>query len=291
MQGLVCKGVGSFYTLLGSDGEEYVCKARGRFRKDGVSPVPGDRVEFEPGAEGMEGRITEILPRKNLLDRPAAANLDKLFIVLSATVPKPDLLLVDKLIVQCFLLSIEPVLLINKIDDKGAAESLSAFKADYKAFQTIFVSAKTGEGLEPLKDALRGCVSCFTGQSAVGKSSLLNALLSLSLPVGRLSRKTEQGRHTTRHAVLIPAFSGAVLDTPGFSLLEMQSLEPCELSTQYPEMREARLGCRFPECLHVREPDCAVKALVQDGCITPDRYARYCVLLEELKEMKKNRYN
>jgi len=289
MQGTVVKGVGSFYTILDRDGAEYVCKARGRFRKDGISPLPGDRVEFQMEKTG-EGRIAEILPRKNLLVRPAVANLDKLFIVMAATSPKPDLLLVDKLLIQCEMLGIAPFLVLNKAEEAEEA-FLRELREEYAVYPIFSVSAHTGLGMELLEAALQDSISCFAGQSAVGKSSILNRLLSLSMPTGGLSRKTDRGRHTTRHAELLPAFGGAVLDTPGFSLLDMTRLEPWDLCKYYPEMRAFELDCRFSECVHVHEPDCAVKKRLQEGKIPMGRYERYCLLVEELKEMKKNRYD
>jgi len=166
MQGTVCKGVGSFYTILTQDGLEYVCKARGRFRKDGVSPVPGDRVSFEMEETGKEGRITEIFPRKNLLIRPAVSNLDKLLIVIAATAPKPDLLLVDKLLLQSAILGVEAVILVNKAEEDE--ETIALLREEYSAYRFLPVSAHTGMGLEDLKEVLKDSICCFAGQSAVG---------------------------------------------------------------------------------------------------------------------------
>ncbi|NCB31463.1 MAG: ribosome small subunit-dependent GTPase A [Clostridia bacterium] len=291
MKGRILKGIGSFYTLQ-CEAETYVCKARGRFRKDGLVPVPGDWASFEIGEDG-NGYILEIHPRRNLLLRPAVANVDQLFIVLSASRPQMDLLLCDKLLLRCEQLSIRPQILCNKCDEEvpGAYEELVA-QYSPAGYPVIAVSAHTGEGLETVRAAMKDCVSCFAGQSAVGKSSLLNALLpGLGLEVGGLSHKTERGRHTTRHAELFPAFGGTVVDTPGFSLLDIAPMEPWELSTFYPEMAAALKKCRFPECLHVSEPDCAVKPLMETGGLHPLRYERYQAFLEELKEMRKHRYD
>lgn len=291
MEGRILKGIGSFYTLR-CGGKSYVCKARGRFRKDGLVPVPGDWASFEIGADGR-GYLLEIHPRRNLLQRPVVANVDKLFIVLSASRPQMDLLLCDKLLLQCGQLSIAPVLLCNKCDEEtaGAYEDLAA-QYGPAGYPVLAVSARTGEGLKGVRTAMEGCVSCFAGQSAVGKSSLLNALLpDLALEVGDLSRKTARGRHTTRHAELFPAFGGAVVDTPGFSLLDMAQMEPWDLSSLYPEMVPRKGSCRFPECLHLTEPGCAVKPLLETGGLHPLRYARYQVFVEELKEMRKHRYD
>ncbi len=294
MEGIILKGVGSFYTICDDTQREYICKARGKFRKDGITPVPGDRVVFscEQGEEG-EGRIETILPRKNLLIRPAVANIDKLLIVLSVSAPQPDLLLSDKLLLQCEQLHILPVIIWNKWDDQ-ADDCKKKYLLAYAgcSYRVLTVSAKTGEGISALKDEIHGCICCFAGQSAVGKSSLLNCVLpELHTQTGDLSRKTERGRHTTRHAQLWSVFGGAILDTPGFSLLDLGDIEPWELSALYPEMRSLRADCRFSECLHVSEPDCAVKKALSNGAFNQQRYERYLVLLNELKEKRKRKYD
>ena len=216
MEGSIIKGVGGFYYVL-ADGDLITCKAKGAFRREGITPVVGDRVRVTLHDSGY-AQIDEILPRRNLLVRPAVANIDRLLIVLSAHLPEPDWLLADKLIVQATLNSIEPVMVLNKAD-QVRTDIREAFDRDYRLFPRVVVSALSGEGLQGLKDAIAGKVCCFAGQSAVGKSSLMNALLpELELPVGELTRKTDRGKHTTRHAQLWSCFGGALLDTPGFSL-------------------------------------------------------------------------
>lgn len=291
MTGRILKGIGGFYTVL-ADTQYHTCKARGRFRKDGATPVPGDMVLFEPGQEG-EGYLLEILPRKNLLQRPMVANLDKLLIVLSASRPGMDLNLCDKLLFQCESKAIVPVILCNKVDEE-ADGALDRLLGQYgpAGYSVYGVSAKTGAGIAAIQKEMEGCISCFAGQSAVGKSSLLNAILpGLKQEVGDVSRKTERGRHTTRHAELFPAFGGAVVDTPGFSLLDMRCMEPEDLSALYPEMAPLRKDCRYPACLHISEPGCAVKPLLDKGGLHPARHERYRSYIQELKEMRKHRYD
>ena len=293
MRGRILKGIGSFYTVLGEDGAEYVCRARGLFRKQGISPVPGDRVEFSLPTMKSDGYLQEILPRKNKLVRPAVANVDSLVIVLAASSPKPDPLLLDKLLLQCQVLGVEPILVLNKIDEADE-EACAAMLSQYAGAgaKLAYVSAHTAEGLAQLKALLQGRVSCFAGQSAVGKSSLINALIpELELEVGELSRKTERGKNTTRRAQLWPVFGGAIVDTPGFSLLDAQELEPSELCKLYPEMQPYTGLCRFAECMHIKEPDCAVKDAVSAGQINRERYDRYVLLAEELMDMKKHKYD
>ncbi len=288
--GLLLKGIGGFYTVLTDTGEELTCKARGRFRKEGITPLCGDRVEIEEQQDGMPA-VTKILPRKNALTRPPAANIDQLIIVLSLSAPKADLGLCDKLMLQAAMLHIEPVIVLNKCDEADNA-AISEIAAQYAAYRTLVVSAKLGQGAEALSDLLAGKVSCFAGQSAVGKSSLLNRLMpALQLETGGLARKTEHGKHTTRHAELWPYKTGAVLDTPGFSLFDLPVLEQSQLDACYREFGDAPKDCRFPDCMHISEPDCAVKKLLDAGALHPERYARYVTLAEQFHEMRKHRYD
>lgn len=289
MQGLVLKGIGSFYTVLGDDGTEYTIKARGRFRKEGICPVVGDCVTFDV-VEGNDGYMTDILERKNLLIRPSVANIDKLITVISASHPQPDFLMLDKLILRCEQLGIAPVIVLNKCDSL-LNDPLSQYRS--AGYQTFMVSALTGEGVAELKTALEGSICCFAGQSAVGKSSLINAIMpQLDLEVGGLSRKTSRGKHTTRSVSLIPfEGGGALLDTPGFSLIDTEPMEAEDLSQLYPEMRRHLHLCRFAGCLHVSEPDCGVKDAVKSGEISKERYERYKLLLEEIKRQRKHRYD
>lgn len=292
MQGTILKGIGSFYTVLCDDGTAYTCKARGKFRVDKVTPLPGDRVEFEVSSE-QEGYMLAILPRKNSFTRPAVANVDQLVIVMAASAPKPDLLLTDRLLLDCERRGVMPLLVLNKCDERDEA-LIKDIIAQYApaGYRLIVASAHEGDGLYALKEALMNKVSCFTGQSAVGKTSLLNALIpELDLPVGDLSKKIERGKHTTRHAELVPAYGGAVADTPGFSLLEMSELKPEELSLFYPEMKKHLGECYFSACMHITEPDCAVKSLLDTNELSHRRYERYCELIKELIEMRKHRYD
>lgn len=289
-EGLILKGVGGFYTVLTDGGEEVVCKARGRFRVEGVTPLCGDRVAIEHQQEG-HAAICEIAKRKNALIRPPVANIDQIIIVLAVTAPKPDLLLCDKLLLAAALHKIEPVIVFNKID-LADEEAVGALESEYRQYRTLCVSAHTAGGMDALADALAGRVSCFAGQSAVGKSSLLNTLLPmLQLPVGGLARRTERGRHTTRHAQLWPYRGGAVLDTPGFSLMELQAYSQEELNAAYREFGDAPARCRFAACAHRSEPGCAVKELLVKGSLHEDRYRRYVELSLQLEEMRKRMYD
>ncbi len=321
LTGTIIKGVGGFYTVLLPGGETCVCKARGLFRKQAVTPIVGDRVEFavgkqlsgltedagEPCAEEngkteARGYLLRILPRKNELIRPACANIDRLFIVIAASRPLPDLLLVDKLLILAEKHGILPAIIINKCDEAEKAD-IEALRRQYVPanYPLFTVSAATGEGLGEVRELLKNSVICLAGQSAVGKSSLLNALIpGVGLEVGGLSEKTERGRHTTRHTRLIPLPDGAaVLDTPGFSFLDSLALEPEEIRTLYPELRTEEDNCRFSGCLHVTEPGCYVKEklIITDDERAPrrgihkERYERYVRLVNDAAEQRRHRYD
>lgn len=288
--GILLKGVGSFYEVLTDAGETITCKARGLFRKEHTVPTVGDRVALERQPQGY-ALLTRIFPRKNLLIRPPVANIDRIFLVVSASVPEPDWLLIDRMILEAKRLEIDPVPVMNKVDTSGQ-EPIDLFLKEYREFRPLCVSAESGEGLDALRSQLKGCVSCFAGQSAVGKSSLLNALFpELHLAVGDLSAKTERGRHTTRHAELLPYENGAVLDTPGFSLWEAEPMEQTELNKLYPEFAYAPFCCRYPDCMHDTEPDCGVKALLESGELTAGRYERYLRIAREHQQRRKHRYD
>jgi ribosome biogenesis GTPase len=290
MHGRIIRGIGGFYDVLIEGGETVRCKARGRFRNEGVTPMVGDLVELSFPETGFAS-MDEILPRTNALLRPPVANIDLLVIVLSAGVPKPDFLLADKLLIQAHTLKIEPLIVLNKID--AAKDDITEeFVGDYAAFRTLLASSRTGEGIDALEAALTNRVSCFAGQSAVGKSSLLNALFpELSLETGELAKKTDRGKHTTRQAELWPFLGGAVLDTPGFSLFEMSELSQDALNLCYPEFSGVFTECRFTGCRHNAEPDCAVKALLLEGKLSKGRYERYLEIQKEIEEKRKHKYD
>ncbi len=291
MEGSILRGIGSFYTVLcDEDGREYTLRAQKKLRHQKLTPMVGDRVRFTPGQGEEDGWLEEILPRRSMLVRPSVANVDMLMLVV-ASVPAPDLLLCDKLILRATQGSMTPAICVNKIDlGDGLAQQIEAEYAGTQ-LRVFSVSAHTGEGVGVLREAMRGRVTCLAGQSAVGKSSLLNALFGLSLETGGLSRKTERGRHTTRRAEMMALDGMFVLDTPGFSLLELEdAIEPEAFAQLYPEYNALAGACRFQPCLHDREPGCAVHAAVDRGELSAARWARYRELLGEVREKWKGRY-
>ncbi len=294
MQGVIIKGVGGFYEVQ-AEGALHTCRARGKFRRDGLTPLPGDMVEFTPGNGEELGYVDKILPRRNALKRPAVANVDTLVLVTAAANPEPDLLLLDKLLIASRPMGMEVLLVINKCDlaAPGAAEAIAS-EYGGAVSAVIPMSAQSGLGRELLYERLAGRCTCLAGQSGVGKTSILNSLFPdrVAMETGDVSRKTSRGRHTTRHAELLPVDGGgAVVDTPGFSLMEMDQMEPARLPECYPEFVPFAADCRFAGCLHDAEPGCAVKKAVADGAIPSGRHSRYREILKETRETWRNRYD
>lgn len=293
MEGRILKGVGGFYEVL-CDGVLHTCRARGRFRRDGLTPMIGDRVEFSPASGEELGYVEEILPRSSELKRPPVANIDRMVLVTAAAAPQPDLNLIDKLLLQARMLGVEPILVVNKCDLAEEA-AVAALAADYAgAVQAVLpASTVTGAGLDALRACLAGYCSCFAGQSGVGKSSLINRMAPrAAMETGDVSRKLARGRHTTRHAELIALPGGGeVADTPGFSLMEMEAVEPRLLQQYWPEFTPFLEDCRFHGCLHDKEPGCAVKDAAREGRIPAGRLARYQEILEECRQSWRKRYD
>lgn len=270
------------------DGKVHECRAAGRFRKDKIKPLIGDRVLIEPQTATATGSVREILPRTNTLTRPKAANVDILLIVVCPKEPNPDLGLVDKLILQARLQNVEPILCVNKadLDPQGTQAIRDSYAGVCK---TVGISALNGSGMDELWALLENKTTCLAGQSAVGKSTLINQLCELSRETGGLSAKTERGKHTTRSVELFRSerANGYVLDTPGFSVFGAAAVEPAEIGKSYADFEPYIEQCAYPSCLHRDEPDCAVKNAVEEGKIDRGRYERYLNLLKEREEISK----
>ncbi|MBR6918147.1 MAG: ribosome small subunit-dependent GTPase A [Clostridia bacterium] len=297
-EGIILKGVGGLYTALCDDGASVSCRARGKFRHDGITPLVGDRVEVSlDDKENGECAIERILPRRNSLVRPAVANLTHLFIVVPSAKPKPDLLTVDKIISVSESRDIEPVVIVNKADI--APDEASSIKKIYDTagLDCILLSAATGDGCDALLDYFKehskqSVMTCaLAGTSAAGKSTLMKRLFpSLDLKTGEVSRKTERGRHTTRHVELFPVFGDGrcyIADTPGFSLLDFASFNFCTLSElpyAFREFKDAIGKCRYTKCTHTKEEGCAVLEKVREGAVAKERHDNYVILYNEIKK-------
>lgn len=290
-EGVIVKGVGGLYYARGEDGGTHVLRARGIFRRRHITPMVGDRVRFTPGQGEEHGWVEEILPRESQLVRPPVANVRYLVIVL-APAPAPDYLLIDTLIAMALRQGIRPALVVNKCDLDGG--TYEAVRSDYAGLGAplLAVSALSGQGMDGLRSLLASGVCCLAGQSGVGKSTLLCAATGLRLQTGEISQKIHRGRHTTRHAELLFSGEYRVLDTPGFSLLELwDGLEPIRLKEYYPEFAPYEGQCRFSPCYHLSEPDCAVLKAAHAGEISQARLERYHLLLKKAQEAWRNRYD
>ena len=284
VKGTIVKGIGGFYYVK-TDSTVIECHARGRFRKDELSPIVGDLVSVKLSPDGT-GQIAEIHERKNFLIRPGVSNVDTLVLVSAAKSPLPDMLLIDKLLVIAESKGIECVICLNKtdlVDYDDAKNFISVYeKASYPC---VMASAKTGEGVGEIQKIIKGKTVAFAGLSGVGKSSLLKRITGIDLETGDVS-KIERGKHTTRHVELISAADALVFDTPGFSRLEADEIRADELWQYFPEIADLQGECKFRTCKHVGEKGCAVKEAVDEGAISKSRYESYNTLFARLKEIK-----
>jgi len=280
MEGRIVSLRAGIYTVL-TQGAVLQCRARGRFRKDGTTPLVGDMAVVDDIGSG-EGFITDLLPRKNSLRRPFLANLDQLFMICSVTRPAPNLRMLDTLIAMAELRDIAPVIVFTKCDLCACDDFLRI----YGAFPHIALSME--DNAEDIRGLLAGKVSAFCGNTGVGKTTLLNKLApELELPTGEISQKLGRGRHTTRHAELFPVAGGWVADTPGFGTLEIadqESLTKENLALCFREFAPYEGQCRFPDCAHVKDKGCRILEAVAAGEIPKSRWEGYVSLYEELKQ-------
>lgn len=286
-RGRIEKALSGFY-YVNTGGETLQCRARGKFRREGLSPLVGDWVQVRELGNG-EGFVEAVEARRNQFARPAAANIDQLVILASAAIPVTEPYLIDRIASIAALKGCQVLLCLNKCDLDSADELYDIYSRS--AIPVLRVSAVTGQGLDTLREAIRGKLSAFTGNSGVGKSSVLNALLpSLALPVGEVSKALGRGRHTTRHVELFSLGEDTyIIDTPGFSSFDTAEMDLAlkqHLPDTFPEFAPYVGNCRFTGCTHTKEKGCRVLRAVKDGLIPTSRHRSYVRLYDELKDVK-----
>ena len=293
MRGKIIKGVGGFYYVHPHDisNNIFECKAKGIFRNQNIKPAVGDDVEIEIiSKDDKTGNIVSICPRTNKLVRPAVANVDQAVILFALADPKPNYNLLDRFLIMMEQQDVDTIICFNKADlvEKAEAQTVCDIyrRAGYRVFLTV---ANKGEGIREFQEAIRGKTSVFAGPSGVGKSSMLNALdPDISVQTGVISEKIRRGKHTTRHSELIYIGEDTyIMDTPGFSSLYIEDIEPEELKVYFREFESYNGRCRFNGCVHMQEPDCLVKEGVSKGEISELRYDNYAQLYEELKNKRR----
>ncbi len=288
IEGTIIKGVGGFYYVRTSEGKTYQCKARGLFRKDGITPYVGDKVKIE-SIDETEAYIIDIMPRRNKFIRPPVANVDCFLITAAVEKPEPNFYIIDKFLAMAEYQHTDIIICLNKID-LALSNEVKDFKDVYgDIYPLMCLSGKTGEGLAELIGSLKKRKCAFAGPSGTGKSTLLNWMhKDAKVETGDVSERTKRGKHTTRHVELFNLPDGSmVFDTPGFTSLEVLDAEEGELEHLYPEMRRFLGQCKFHNCRHIKEPGCRIQAAVEEGQIARSRYESYVRQIKEIQEKRK----
>lgn len=286
MRGRIVRGIAGTYSVDAGGREIYECRARGVFRKEGIKPLVGDCVEIEVlDEENHFGSITGLLPRRSELIRPAVANVDQALVIFAVASPRPNFNLLDRFLIRMEQQKISCLICFNK-QDLDREEAGERYRQIYEGcgYRTFLVSALNKDGLEELKAQLKGRTTVLAGPSGVGKSSVVNELQQrVVMETGQISAKIERGKHTTRHTELIAVgYDTYILDTPGFSSLDLPSISREELWEYYPEFKKHAEYCKFSGCSHTKEPVCGVKAAVEEGAVERLRYENYRLFYEEL---------
>lgn len=291
MQGKIIKGIAGFYYVNTDDNRTFECKAKGSFRNDKMKPLVGDNVEIDIiDEEKLLGNVVSILPRKSEMIRPACANVDQALVIFAIKSPDPNFNLLDRFLIYMESEEVPCIIVFNK-DDLGKEGEAEAIRKAYvnAGYPLLFVSARENAGIEALRDILEGKTTVVAGPSGVGKSSLINLLCEDEhMETGSISVKTERGKHTTRHAELLPVKPGTyIMDTPGFTSLDVFGATKDNLKYFYNEFEDYNDECRFADCKHINEPDCAVKKALSEGRISKLRYDNYCELLSEISSVRR----
>lgn len=291
-QGIIIENISNIFKII-CENELYTCDARGKLKKDDIKPVVGDKVNFEiTKIEEKTGVIEEILPRENYIKRPKIANINQIVLVISSKMPKPDLLMLDKQLAFAEYMNIKPVIVINKID--LAKEIAEEIKEQYKFtnYEIIETNAKENVGIYELRNALKNKISVFSGNSGVGKSTLLNDLFEDNLTLeGKISSKNKRGKNTTTTVKLYELEKNTfIADSPGFSTFDIYEIETTNLAEYFVEFKEYIENCEFIGCTHIKEENCGIKQALKENKISQNRYERYIKIYEELKDREEHKW-
>lgn len=290
-EGIIIKGIAGFYYVKTGEGKVIECKARGKFRNNNLTPIVGDKVYIEL-IEEDKGIIKEIIPRKNLLIRPLVANVDQAVVVFASKKPDIVFTLLDKILIQIEYYNVKAIICINKsdLDDNNMFDKVKSIyeKAGYTVIKT---NALNNEGIDDLKNILKDKISVFAGPSGVGKSTIFNKIQNkVKMETQDISSKVKRGRHTTRHAELIDFDNNTfIADTPGFSSLDINFIEPEKLQFMFLEFKDYIGKCKFTSCMHFKETGCAIKEAAHNGLISIERYNAYIEILEEIQNNRRKR--
>ena len=291
MQGIIIGNISNTYKIK-TETKIYEAYARGKFKNKEITPLVGDNVEIEITDEEKATAVIEnVLPRKNEIKRPKMANIDQIIFIVSTKNPKPDLLMLDKQLAYVEKIEIEPIIVINKIDLQDTYKEIQELYTSI-GYKVIVTSAKQNQGIEEVQQILANKISVFSGNSGVGKSSIINALFGRNqTQEGEISEKNKKGKNTTTDTKLYELRENTyIADTPGFSSFEISEIESTELDQYFREFRQEVEKCEFVGCTHIKEQECGIKKAIEDGRISQERYERFCKIYEELKEKEKYRW-
>ena len=291
MQGIIIGNIANTYKIK-IDTKEYEAYARGKLKSQEVVPLVGDTVEISiTDEENKKAIIEQIMKRKNEIKRPKIANIDQIIFIISTQNPKPDLLMLDKQLAYVEKLKIEPVIIINKIDLEDNYKQIQDLYAKI-GYKTIVTSAKQKIGIDKVKECLKNKISVFSGNSGVGKSSIINAIFGIDkTQEGEISIKKKKGKNTTTDTKLYEIDKNTfIADTPGFSSFEIKEIQSNELEKYFREFKPEIINCEYVGCTHIKEQSCGIKKAVEEGRISQERYERFCKIYEELKNIEKHRW-